>query len=58
MYPFVLGSGELLFGVSTDRLSLHLVDNRTVGDGLAYVVYEVVRATERNDDRSRGSDAL
>jgi dihydrofolate reductase len=43
VYPFVLGSGDRLFGESNDRLSLHLLDNRTVGDGLAYVVYEVVR---------------
>jgi dihydrofolate reductase len=43
VYPFVLGSGERLFGESDDRLSLHLVDNRTVGNGLAYVVYEVLR---------------
>ena len=44
VYPFVLGAGERLFGETTDKLPLRLVANRTVGDGLAYVTYEVVRA--------------
>jgi dihydrofolate reductase len=43
VYPFVLGAGDRLFGESTVSLPLRLVDNRTVGDNLAYVVYEVVR---------------
>jgi dihydrofolate reductase len=43
VYPFVLGVGERLFGEISDKLPLHLVDARTVGDGLAYVTYEVVR---------------
>ena len=41
VYPFVLGAGERLFGESDHKQSLHLLDNRTVGDGLAYVTYEV-----------------
>ena len=44
IYPFVLGSGEHLFGETKDTLALHLVDNRTLGDDLTYVTYEVVRA--------------
>jgi dihydrofolate reductase len=44
VYPFVLGSGERLFGETNDRLALYLVDNRTIGDDLVYVVYEVVRS--------------
>lgn len=44
VYPFVLGAGERLFGKTNDKLPLHLVDNRTVGDGLAYLTYKVVRA--------------
>jgi dihydrofolate reductase len=43
VYPFVLGGGERLFGEISDKLPLRLVDARTVGDGLAYVTYEVVR---------------
>jgi dihydrofolate reductase len=45
VYPFMLGAGERLFGETNDALALRLVDNRTVGDGLAYITYEVVHAT-------------
>jgi dihydrofolate reductase len=43
VYPFVLGAGERLFGETNDKVPLRLVANRTVGDGLAYITYEVVR---------------
>jgi dihydrofolate reductase len=44
VYPFVLGAGERLFGETSDKKPLRLLDSRTVGDGLAYVTYAVVRA--------------
>ena len=44
VYPFVLGAGERLFGETSDKVSLRLVANRTVGDSLPYVTYQVVRA--------------
>ena len=44
VYPFVLGAGERLFGETSDKVPLRLVANRTVGDGLPYVTYQVVRA--------------
>jgi dihydrofolate reductase len=44
IYPFVLGAGEHLFGETSDKEPVRLVANRTVGDGLPYVTYEVVRA--------------
>jgi dihydrofolate reductase len=43
VYPVVLGGGERLFGETTDKKSLRLLDTRTVGDGLAYLTYELVR---------------
>ena len=43
VYPVVLGAGERLFGDAGDKTPLRLVDTRTVGDGLAYMTYEVVR---------------
>jgi dihydrofolate reductase len=46
VYPFVLGAGERLFGETNNKLHLHLVDNRTLGDDLAYVIYDVVRAAQ------------
>jgi dihydrofolate reductase len=47
VYPVVLGAGERLFGETSDKKSLRLLDTRTVGDGLAYVAYEIVREEER-----------
>ena len=44
VYPFMLGAGERLFGETSDKVPLRLVANRTVGDSLLYVTYQVVRA--------------
>jgi dihydrofolate reductase len=44
VYPIVLGAGERLFGATSDKMRMRLLDARTVGDGLAYLTYEVVRA--------------
>jgi len=44
VYPYVVGAGQRLFGEMTDKLPLRLVANRTVGDGLPYLTYEVDRA--------------
>jgi dihydrofolate reductase len=44
VYPFLLGAGERLFGATNDKLRLHLLGSRTVGDGLAYLTYEVTPA--------------
>jgi dihydrofolate reductase len=42
VYPVVLGEGERLFGDTSDKKPLRLVDHRTLDDGLAYLTYEVV----------------
>ena len=42
IYPVVLGAGERLFGETSDKKSMRLLDNRTVGDGVAYLTYELV----------------
>jgi len=44
VFPVVLGAGERLFGETSDKKPIRLVENRTVGDGLAFLTYEVVRA--------------
>jgi dihydrofolate reductase len=44
VYPAVLGSGELLFGEARDKTPLRLLESRTVGHGLTFLRYEVVRA--------------
>ena len=43
VYPVVLGAGERLFGETSDKKPMRLLDTRTVGDGLAYLTYETVR---------------
>jgi dihydrofolate reductase len=41
--PVVLGAGERLFGETSDTKSMRLLDTRAVGDGVAYLTYELVR---------------
>ena len=43
IFPVVLGAGERLFGDTSDKKPLRLIDTQTLGDGLAFVRYEVVR---------------
>ena len=43
VFPIVLGAGERLFGETSDKKPIRLVDSRTVGDGLAFLTYEIVR---------------
>jgi dihydrofolate reductase len=44
VYPVVLGTGDRLFDEISDKTPLRLVNATTIGDGLAFVTYEVVRA--------------
>lgn len=39
VFPFVLGSGKRLFAEAPDKKRLQLTDSRTVGDGIAILVY-------------------
>jgi dihydrofolate reductase len=39
VFPVVLGTGKRLFGDTTDMKPLQLVDSKTVGDGVAIMVY-------------------
>jgi dihydrofolate reductase len=43
IYPVVLGAGERLFGETSDKKPMRLISTRTLGDGLAYLTYELVR---------------
>lgn len=43
IYPFVLGAGKRLFGETSHKKPMRLVDTRTVGDGLASLTYEPIR---------------
>ncbi len=42
-FPVVLGAGERLFGETSDKKPMRLVDTKTIGDGLAFLTYEFVR---------------
>jgi dihydrofolate reductase len=39
VFPVVLGSGKRLFGDTSDKKRLRLVDSKVVGDGVAILVY-------------------
>jgi dihydrofolate reductase len=43
IYPVVLGAGDRLFGETSERKPMRLVDTQTVGDDLALLSYEPVR---------------
>jgi dihydrofolate reductase len=40
IFPVVLGAGERLFGETTDKKPMRLVDAQTLDDGIAYLTYE------------------
>jgi dihydrofolate reductase len=44
VFPVVLGAGKRLFGDTSDKKPLKLVDSKTVGDGVAILVYQPVRS--------------
>ena len=43
VFPVVLGAGERLFRATSDKRPLRLVAVTTIGDGLTFVTYEVVK---------------
>ncbi|HTE59845.1 MAG TPA: dihydrofolate reductase family protein [Solirubrobacteraceae bacterium] len=50
IFPVVLGAGERLFGETSDKKPMHLVDTRTICDGVAILTYETVGDAERESD--------
>jgi dihydrofolate reductase len=51
VFPVVLGSGKRLFGETSDKKPLRLVDSKVVGDGVAILVYEPA------GEQAKGSDS-
>jgi dihydrofolate reductase len=43
VFPVVLGAGERLFGPTGDKKPMRLVSAQTIGDGLAFLTYQLVR---------------
>ena len=53
VFPVVLGAGERLFGETSDKKPMRLVDTQTIGDGLAFLTYEF--SSETPDNRAAAS---
>jgi dihydrofolate reductase len=43
VFPVVLGAGERLFGETSAKKPMRLLETRTIGDGLVLLTYEFVR---------------
>ena len=43
VFPVLLGAGERLFGETNGKKPMRLLDTRTVGEGIGYLRYELVR---------------
>jgi len=50
VYPVVLGAGARLFGETSEKRHMRLVDTHSVGDGIAILTYE--------PDRERAADGV
>jgi dihydrofolate reductase len=42
IYPVVLGAGKRLFGQTSNKKPMRLINTRTIGDGLAFLTYQLV----------------
>jgi dihydrofolate reductase len=49
VHPVVVGAGQRLFGETSDKRALRLVDTRTVGDGVVLHTYESVRDPDQDE---------
>jgi hypothetical protein len=47
VFPVVLGSGKRLFGETSDKKRLRLVDSSVVGDGVHILIYQPEGAQDR-----------
>ena len=45
IFPVVLGAGERLFTETSEKKHMRLVDSHTLGEGIAYLTYELVRGS-------------
>jgi dihydrofolate reductase len=52
VHPVVLGAGKRLFGETSDKLPLRLVDTRIVGKGVVVHTYEPVRDPRQGERRA------
>jgi dihydrofolate reductase len=45
VFPVALGTGKRLFGETSDKKPLRLVDSKVVGDGVSILIYEPTRTS-------------
>ena len=45
VFPVILGKGKRVFGETSDKKPLQLTDSKTVGDGVAILIYEPADAS-------------
>ena len=50
VFPVVLGDGERLFAETSHKKPMRLVDSKTIGEGLAFLTYELVREASRDTE--------
>jgi dihydrofolate reductase len=50
VFPIVLGSGRRLFGETSDKRRLRLVDSKVVGDGVAILIYQPAAEEAKESD--------
>jgi dihydrofolate reductase len=50
VFPVVLGTGKRVFGETSDKKPLRLVDSKVVGDGVAILVYQPAGQTAKGSD--------
>jgi dihydrofolate reductase len=47
VFPLVLGTGKRVFGETSDKKRFRLTDSRTVGDGVAVMIYHAANCRAR-----------
>jgi dihydrofolate reductase len=50
IFPVVLGAGARLFGETSDKKPMRLLDTQTIGDSIAILTYQPVRDPQRASD--------
>src|SRR5947208_14905451 len=58
IYPVVLGAGQRLFGETSDKKPMRLINARTLDDGIAFLTYHTVRDADMVPDGTLRQKAL
>jgi dihydrofolate reductase len=58
VFPVVLGAGKRLFGATSEKKPMRLLDTKTIGDGLIFLTYELVREAQSYSTRKESAQAF